>query len=270
MGFSHEFLQDAILSSSAFHMATLLPDDKTLAATGHKYYGQAVAKHCEALTNLDRSTADPLCLTSVLLMFQTLKIFCDQPADERSFPPVVWFRILHGMTDLVRLSSSMLADGSINLLLRAMENTSEVDNRMQEELIQLQGLGAYLSLTDELCTKSLDGDAEYSRRSFKSQVGQIISAAVAGSSKLQVRRLLLTLAATSDKEFLLLTEQEDPVSLILLFHYFSLLKWVGGHWWLQSSLDKGLGHLLSLIPADYHWAVESKETSMETWATPIQ
>jgi hypothetical protein len=69
MGFTHEFLLDAILSSSAFHLSTLLSDDQSLADVGHKLYGRAVTKHREALSSLDQSTADPLCLTSVFIMW---------------------------------------------------------------------------------------------------------------------------------------------------------------------------------------------------------
>jgi hypothetical protein len=254
MGFDHEFLQDAILSSSAFHLSALLPDEMNLVATGYKYYGDAVAKHREALSNIDHSTAEPLCFASVLIMFQTLKISCKQQEPERDISSVQWFRILGGMGRLIRLSLPLLAGGGLRLLLN-MEDPPVADEPVSPELRQLEPLSILLLVAQALGNDGSDADADAARRGFWYNLSQAFSMAAAGNSKHRVRRRLLTVAATIEEGFLQLMEREDSVSLILLFYYFSLLKWVGGHWWLQSSLDIELGHLLSLIPTEYHWAV---------------
>jgi Fungal specific transcription factor domain len=257
MGFDHEFLLDAILSSSAFHMSTLLSNDLKLVDIGHKYYGQAVAKHREALSSIDQSTADPLCLTSVMIMFQTFKIACQQAVQEPSFLPVEWFRILNGMRSLIKLSTTFMTSDGINILLQRMDYSS-VEERELPDLIQLEDLSSLLSHTDKLCNEALDADANAGRQTFLNNLSQILAIASAGGSKVRVRHGLLGLAATSEERFLRLMEQEDVFSIIILYHYFVLLKWTGGHWWLQSSLVSGLNRLLSSIPSEYQWAVGSQ------------
>jgi hypothetical protein len=258
MGFSHEFLLDAILSSSAFHLSTLPANDAKLAGVGHKFYGQAVAKHREALSSLDPTTADPLCLASVFIMWQTFKISCQQAPEERSLPPVDWFRIVHGMRDLVRLSSTLRTSNGIQLLLQQLDVEPQVEVRELPELLQLQDLSSVLSLSDRYCNDAADPDVKAGRQHFLDELSQIIAGACAGASKNRIRHRLLGLAATSEERFLRLMEQEDTFSVIILYHYFVLLKWTGGNWWLQSSLVSELNRLLLSIPSEYQWAVDIK------------
>ncbi|MCJ1326211.1 hypothetical protein MMC10_002875 [Thelotrema lepadinum] len=255
MGFSHEFLLDAVLSSSAFHLSTLLSNDKKLEAIGHNYFGQALVKHREALSSIDPSTADPLCLVSVLIMFQTLKISGLGSAQERYFPPVEWFRIINGTGRLIKQSSSLVTGGGIKLLLR-MQDLPVAGDRTPNDLPLVQNLSTLLLHTNKLCSDVTDATIRDGLQSFWNSIDLILKVALAGETKHRVRCHLLTLAATSEEKFLQLMEEKDPISLILLSHYFTLLKWAGGNWWLQSSLDSELSRLLSSIPNRYQWVKE--------------
>jgi hypothetical protein len=139
-----------------------------------------------------------------------------------------------------------------------MDHESVVEDRELPELLHLQDLSSLLSPSDRFCNDTLDADAKAVRQTFLNDLSQILSVASAGASKHQVRRSLLGLAATSEERFLRLMEQEDTLSIIILYHYFVLLKWTGGNWWLQNSLVSELNRLLLSIPSEYQWAVDVK------------
>jgi hypothetical protein len=226
-------------SAPRIHLSILLPNDGQLAATGHQYFSRAVAKHREALAIIDRFIADPLCLSSVVIMFLTFKIACQRAAQERHSAPIEWFRIMNGMGRLIRLSSSLREGGGMQLLLQ-QENTSATETTTAEEVLPVQDLNALLLHTEGLDNDVLDAESKARRQSFWDCLSQLLSVVVAGALKYRLQRRLLGLAATREERFLRLVELEDTLTMILLAHYFALFKWTGGNWWLQSSLDMEL------------------------------
>jgi len=257
MGFKHEILLDALLGATAFHMSARLPNDKQLAEAGFSYYGRAVTKHREALSTIDRSTADPLCVASIFIMLMTFNISRQRSAHAPYAPPFRWFRIINGMGCLIRHSASFLESDGIHLLMQK-EHISLERNRDLSDLPQLPDLGDLLSLDNAAFDNNLDQDTKTSRQDFGNTVSRIFSSAVAGASRHSVRYQLLGLAATNNEQFLRLVEQKDILTIIVLSHYFALLKWTGGNWWLQSELDTELFYLFSSIPQQHQWAVATQ------------
>ena len=254
MGFDHEFLLDAVLSATAFHMYARLPMDMQLLDAGYRYHGRAITGHREALATINHSTADALCVASIFIMLMTSKITRQRPAHEPYSPPIQWFRVMNGMGCLIRHSKSFLGDDGIRVL---MERTHTIPESYRElsELPLLPDLGDFLSFDNFAFDDNLDQGSKMSRKQFGDAVSRIFSSAIAGASQDLVRYQLLGLAATNNEQFLRLIEQEDALTVIILSHYFTLLRWTGGNWWLQSDLETELCRLASSVPQQHRWAV---------------
>lgn len=258
LAFEHEFLLDAVLSAAAFHLSAYLPNDDRLADAAHTYYVRAITQHREALSTINHTTADPLCVASVFIMLITFKAYCKISAHTPYSPPSQWFRIIHGMGVLIRHSDPFLTSDGIRLLMNKAHTPSGTA-RSFCELPKLPDLSELLSMDKIASDSDLSQEAKHSRSNFGNNVHHIFSFAVAGASRHSVRYQLLALASTNDEHFLRLIEQEDMLTIIILSHYFALLDWTGGNWWLQSDLDTELLRLFSSIPRSLQWAVASRK-----------
>lgn len=261
MSFNNEPLLDAVLSATALHMSAQLPDDEQLSKTRHTYYGRAVTKHREALSTIDRSTADPLCIASVFIMLTTFNLSRQTSVSAPCSPPFRWFRIIHGMGCLMRHAEPFFESDGVRILVQ--ESYAPLErNRYAEELPHLPDLDNLLLLDNDALDHDLDDCYKKSRHNFWRRVISILSIAIGGASKHSIRHELLRIAAETDEHFLRLVEEEDTITIIVLSHYFALLKWTGENWWLQSEFNTELLRLFSSIPQDFQWALAMQASTI--------
>lgn len=254
MAFENECLLDAVLGATALHMSVRLPTDTKLAEVALRYQSSAISKLRHALSTVTAETAEPLIAAAIFTMLTTLTMSNITLTGEHYTPPARWFRIIYGMGCLIRHSQPLLRDNGIRLL-QNKEYVLPTKGLLLSELPDLPDLGELLSRGDLTSDIQLDQDTKTSRLNFWNAVNQCLSSAVAGASRHLVRYRLLAIAATNDEHFMRLVEDQDLFAMIILSHYFALLEWCGGNWFLQHALKSQLLNLRAIVPPEYQWAM---------------
>lgn len=254
MAFEQEFLLDAVLCATAFHLSAQQPNDQQLSEAGYRYYGQAVNRQRQALSMVDQSTAEPLCVASIFIMVTTYKVCCQNFVHTLHSTLVQWFRMCKGMRAVIRCSKPFLGNDGVRLLMQKTHSPADSSHTVNY-LPHIPDLRDLLSLNNSDPYSNLTEDGTESRRAFGSTVYQIYLSAGAGVSKHLIRYELLGLAATVEESFLKVIEQEDELAIIILSHYFALLQCTGGQWWMQSELRTVFSQLLASIRGPRRWTL---------------
>lgn len=254
MAFENECLLDAFLGATALHMSAHLPSDTQLPEVALRYQGSAISKLRYSLSNVTAQNADALCAAAIFTMLTTLTMSDLTPKGERHAPLARWFRITRGMGCLMHHAKPLLRDDGIRLL-QDKEHVLPTKGHLPKELPHLPDLADFLSRPDLASDIHLDQNTKTSRLTFWNAVIQCFSSAVVGASRDLIRHRLLGLTATTEEHFLRLVDDQDLYTMIILSHFFALLEWCGGNWFLQYALSSQLSDLRVIVPQEYQWAM---------------
>jgi hypothetical protein len=225
----------SILSVSATHLLQTEPNDAELLEARHTYLVAAVRAQREMVGRLNPALADPVCLSSVLLLLQSFAHLGERTLRPYS-PPVEWLEMGKGVGEVMWLSLQAVPNDiePQPLFMRLVSNSYpryedepyfDASLRARFEDILSQDIPSGDDWGDENTREAYDKTLSY--------VGSIQSAIDREEPIYAVCRRIQTFAVLIPSKFTQLLAEQRPRALVILAHFFATAAQLQGVWWLE-------------------------------------
>ncbi|KAH8883373.1 c6 zinc finger domain-containing protein [Thozetella sp. PMI_491] len=224
----------SLLTMSATNLLRTEPNNNELFKARQTYLIAAVRAQREMVGRLNPTLADPVCLSSVLLLLHSFAVLSERSLHPYT-PPVEWLEMGKGVGQVMWLS------------LRAVP--SEVEPRPHFTLIAANSYPKFEDRSyfdpsmrkdfENILTRGVPSDDDWddhdTREAYEhalSYVGSIQRAITSGEPVYAVYRRIQTFAVLVPSKFIQLLAEQRPRALVILAHFFGTVAQVQGVWWL--------------------------------------
>ncbi|KAE8446763.1 hypothetical protein EG329_011668 [Mollisiaceae sp. DMI_Dod_QoI] len=259
LAFECPYIYSAILAIAALHLLTLTPGDIALRAATYQYVGETVSAHRAEMNSNENSNSLNRFTTSVLLtMHAKLRTICERNTGLPYTVPVNHFMLQLGAQHLYETSEW---GPEIKAYVKCYEHLAP-----PLQLPRPPAADHYTYLNREFPYDPLpifvesdlsitpDRKARYLRP--LTYISLIKECILTGENPSWIRHRLAIFPTRCGKEFCVLMQEEDPLSLLILARVFALLKFVDEPWWLQGTAEYEVRGLEALVPEEWKWGLE--------------
>lgn len=257
LALKHEFLMDALLSAAALHMSKLNPEKAEFADAHRKYFESAVIYQRQAVNIINPDNADAICLAALLISFQALVM----PPESRTYsPPSGWLDLATGNAMLFRSAWSWLKESKrILAIVDAEPNLQKFNEKCWEEYPDIfpphiESISPML-LEFQDSSEDLNPERTSVYKWTLGYVGLTLQLIESDEDPSKVRRVLSAFGAMVPGIFKILVKKRQPRALVILAHYFSIMKAVDDVWWLRGVAEREVFGIQSLLPERWQWAM---------------
>ena len=260
LAIKHSHLLNAVLSLSALHLTTVGPDRAEYADVHRRYFNKTVSEQRRVLANINQDNADALCLTSSLISIQAFVLLRRDSSVSNYSLPLHWLRLSAGIKTIFQQAWPFISEnGKCMAAAKAAPSLSNAEARIFQE--------QYRAHFSPLLTRSenhLDQTAYEDAMSFVGYLEKYING---GSGASEVRRLLIGFAAIVPPRFVELLQEMQPQALVILAHYFSLVKAADNVWWMHGAPEREVYGIQSILPQAWQWAMTWPLEKMDFFTT---
>lgn len=253
MAFNCDYLLNALLGLSAQHLWALDPKKKSFAVVSRRYLAWAISSHRERLQQAERSNAECLLATSILITHHTWVASHSVSSDEPYTLPLQTYYLALSLQSVANdlfpwLSQSNILWHTKLQLTAPISESSLLANLDLDELFQR--LCYTVPAEDIMVYKA-------ACRELGSLYQGIITQVPSDIMQCSVATMLLRLPS----RFLTLLQQHVPAALALFARNIVLLKFIDDAWWLHGKnehlvMDYAIQGIRGLMPDSWLWAIE--------------
>ncbi|KAE8445676.1 hypothetical protein EG329_012974 [Mollisiaceae sp. DMI_Dod_QoI] len=260
LAFSNEIVLNALLGIAAFNLLSLNPNDRTLAVAARTYFNKAVVKQRDAVTHVDRQSAEPLLVSAVLLAHQSWLFNYSDEAQPRGVD-LSTYRMCRGAGLLAEKASPWTPqyDFLSKLVLKLKDEESEYDIAFMENVNEDME-----SLLRALDAKDIEPEGRLVYEGAAADVintCSLIAGALAENSALEQQ--IVTVLHRVPPPFVALLEEHDPMAMAIMARNLSLLGVFEdtSAWWVHGAgrnnvPERALRAIATQMPPEYMWTMD--------------
>ncbi|MCJ1393433.1 hypothetical protein MMC18_006307 [Xylographa bjoerkii] len=283
-GFQHTFLFNAMLAISALHLLsdtrsmtyfyardedqvaverltkTLFVTDtdkgRDLARVHRLYLNTAIRQQREAISSLSSSNADAVFMASLLLSYQSLRLIPDQSPSHSYSPPTQWLKMCKAVATIIETARPMVQTDSMMALMLAYSTEPDFQDEMAMfNPLYREPFEALLDWTKypEPC---MDLEIRHAYEKTLAYVGGVYRALLNKEPPRCMIRRIVCLGVLAPARYIELLEQGRPRALAILAYHLALSQAIEEHWWFHGVADRVVNGILSILPAEWQWAME--------------
>jgi len=271
LAFKHNSLLYSMYTVAALHVSKLEPNNSENMATYQRYLGLTLKHHRNDVANLGPSNADAACLTSSYLRVISFALMQERPANPYS-PPIEWLQMCSTTGEaLTEAAWKYIADDP-NSIMRYLVKSSPVmrpsgwlrdDNVLFQENNRRGHLHLLRRTATDIMEEPWNETIQAAYEDTISQIGSIQIAISAGEpTEIMFKRLAL-FPTLIGKNFIQLVIERRPRALVVLAHYFALLKDFSDIWWIGDTGIREVRGIQSVLSEDWLdlmiWPLQSIE-----------
>ena len=214
-----------------------------------------IREHNEDVANCTRSNIDAACMTATFIRL----IACskEQGRPRRPYsPPMQWLKMVRSACQVYRVALELVRDDHSSLAFRFIDRFQDAVN---PEILQSQAhspprLAHLLHRTEtHLLIEPWSVRIEHAYASTINIIGHILEDLITQREAQPddtCRRLIL-FPHFLDQHFVDLVDARQPRALVILGHYFALLKRCCHLWWVRDAGKEELEGLTGVLPGDW-------------------
>jgi hypothetical protein len=248
-----DFLMQAILSFAALHLHIYKPHDANMRLLSHHYFGTALRMLMLQLSKIGPHDADMTFAASVMIQFQVFMSWKDPCGHEVDCykPPVQWLEMCQGVGSVLKAAFSHVRDSFMKPLLEAGPNTIRgavgplpaTPGSPEEYAEPFQRFGSFLR-------HDMTNDKAVLKHAYD-LIHELYIAQAQGESRMATRRRLLTFPNALGPSFVELLRDSDPRAMIVLCHYFGVMKMAAGIWWFHGRPEYEINGVYSCLTDEW-------------------
>ena len=228
LALTSDVVMRALLAFTANHVKHLNPSDTEATAAGAQCLSNALREHNDDITNLTRSNIDVACMTATFIRLIACSKQQTRPRRPYS-PPMRRLKMVRSACHVYRVALDLVGGDHSSIAFRFVERVQDAIN---PEILNTQGkfpqrLAHLLHRTEaHVLTEPWSIRIENMYASTLNVIGHILNDFITQHEAQPVdtcRRLIL-FPHFLDPYFMDLVEDEQPRALVILGHYFALLK----------------------------------------------
>ena len=223
-----------------------------------KYFESAVVGQRHAITNLNADNAEALCITAGYISFQAL---CMRPEAQSYAPPSLWLDLSTGIISLFaaawncthensRILGFVHAEPQVTYL--GQHNFDKYPDDIFPSHIESM-FPRLLDFEDPLETDLAEHTSVY--KWALGFIGMLYQKVEAGEESSRLRRLLTAFGAVAPPSFKKLVRACQSRALVILAHYFAVMKAGDEVWWLRGVPEREVLGIQSQLPERWQWAM---------------
>jgi hypothetical protein len=260
LGFQSEQVLEAVLGISAQHLWALSPRDRSLAHASRYYLGRTILQHKIALERADRSSAESLLATAILITHQVwIAAHSENREGTRYSLPLQTYYMARG---IVALSDQLFPWLKGSGYLWYLEQTAERPGKESDQDGCWEGGKCDLEIMAVFLKQAnvQEPDMEVYRATLD-ELDSMHKAIKTGLPQPYLQRMVATMPLRLPARFLQLLELHEPPALALLARNLALLKVINTAWWLHGVGDHQVTEysvrgVCSLLPPEWKWAID--------------
>lgn len=258
--FECSYIYSAILGIAALHLLTLTPDDIALKAATYQYIDETVTAHREEMSITDTSSPSNRFTASILLtMHAKLRTRCEANSGVPYTLPISYFSLQNGAKDLWNQTSEWASEmkayvNCYSHLARPLEPHKPPEFHHHTYINREFPHDPLPSLVESDISITPDRKGIYTRA--LTYISLIKECIVKGEKPPWIQHRLSIVPSVLGKDFCVLMQERDPLSLVILARLFALLKFVDEPWWLQGTAEYEVHGLETIVPEEWKWGLE--------------
>ena len=257
LALKHQCLMNGLLAVAALHLYKLDPEKIAFRELNRKYFNAAVADQRQAVAILNPDNADALCISASFIAVQALAI----PQETSHYsPPSSWIDLVTGHTALFTSAWTWINESNrIMALVNAEPNIQRWRDKCWQQYpaafpANLDTVfDAILEFQDP--SESLDAERISAYKWCKAYIGHTVQWIESEEDPSKIRRVLSAYGATSPPIYKSAIRERQPRALVILAHYFAIIKAVDRVWWLRGIPEREVFGIQSILPERWHWAM---------------
>jgi Fungal specific transcription factor domain len=255
LGFGYEAVLSALLALSACHYLSLAPQDQAMKRAARYYLDQSIREQSQLVSRLDKDTAEPAILASMLL-FAIIKLraaFVEE--DEPYRLPFEFFHMPRGVEALHQKSLPFLP-GSSPVLLVLVVRPAVIDaDLLSGEYLPVTILQDSLELQQGLIAECSPDDITIYQDAI-SYLHGVYLALLREEDPEWTRYRLYAMPGTISQAFLGLLKREEPRAIAILARFLALTKLCDGPRYHQGVAEYEVQGIANLMPMEWQWSMK--------------
>ena len=253
LGFGYEAVLSALLGLSACHYLSLAPHDASMKRAARHYLEQCVREQSQLVARLDRDTAEPAVLASMLLFGIVRSRAAFRDDDEPYRLPFELFHMPRGVEALHQKSRPFLPRDSPILITLSVRPAFIDADLLAGEYLPATILQDSLALQQGLDECAPDEMATY--HGTIAYLHGLYLALLRREDPEWTRFRLFAMPGTTPPGFLDLLEREEPRAMAILARFLALTKLCDGPRYHRGVAEFEVQGIAALMPAEWQWAM---------------
>lgn len=238
LALKNDNLLNAVLALSASSLLRIEPGNMELFNARQSYLIWSVRHQRATLDSLTAETADPVCLTSILLLIFSFAVLRERPLEPYT-APLEWLHMGRGAGAVIGMSANtILTSGdvkgsAVRIVIDSYPGFSEDEVYFDPSM--RQGLNGILAQELPGSREVRDDETREAYEKTLSYVGSIQKAIDNREAVYALCRRIQAFPIMIPSRFIALVEEQRPRALVVLAHYFAAVAQVRGVWWLGAA-----------------------------------
>lgn len=259
LAFGSEVILNTFLAISAMHLQSLTHGSRELTVASTKYLNRALTSHRKSLAKNDKTTAETLLVSAILISNITWLQAHRKIPGERYELPLDAYSMIQGVSALFLCKKSWFGDAGYGWF--GEEEPVAVDIQLQSSNRFLLGVKQDLDRLLQGFHAEKSGDYAVFYQQATGYILWLYTAFVCKGSAGHLHRFVGTMPLRLDPRFLVLLKAHDPLCMALLARGIAILKLIDYAWWIHGQgiyeiLDFDITGISELMPANCQWAME--------------
>lgn len=280
LALENDTLLYSIFYLSALHMAKVRPQDHDAMAAYHQYLDMALRSHSIDLSNLSKSNADAVCLTSSINRIASFALLQERGMSSYT-PPMSWLTMCNGAEKVFEVTWDWIKDDENSLAMQMLRRTPVLPPVLNgaEPIFCESNRQALLYLLPHNQAddpgEPWPADVHEAYTSTISYIGSILIAIAGQEEPSDICRRVAGFPVLIQKRFIDLVNEMQPRALVVLAHYFAILARFRDVWWVGGSGEREVLGIRSVLPDEWQhlmaWPLKTMEEAsfrLPTMATP--
>lgn len=260
LAFESEVILDAVLAISALHLQSLAAPDTTheFSRTSAKYLNRALVAHRRILATNDKSMAETLLVSAILISNIAWLQAHRRVPDEAYDLPIHAYNMIQGVTALFLWKKPWFEEAGYGWF--GQEEPIAVEEHVQPSHHFLLEVKRDLNRLERV----VDAGKCKHHAVYREAIEYILwlyTAFVSHCSASHLHRFVGTMPLRLNARFLVLLKAHDPLCMALLARGLALLRLLEYAWWIHGRgeyevLGFDMQGICGLMPADYRWMMD--------------
>jgi hypothetical protein len=270
LAFECSCIYSAILAIAALHLLTPIPDDIALKAATYQYIDETVSAHREEMSVIASSNSLNRLTASILLtMHAKLRTICERNTGGPYTLPISYFILQHGANDIFLQTSEWGSEfkAYVDVYSHLAHHLQLPPPPEPQNHIYMNREFPYDPLPNYVAFgTSITPDWKDIYTHAFTYISLIKECILKGENPPWIRHRLAIFPTIQRKDFCVLMQEEDPLSLLIVAKLFALLKFVAKPWYLQGTAEYEVRGLETMCPEEWKWGIEwSLEILENSW-----
>ncbi|KAH8901330.1 hypothetical protein GQ53DRAFT_707658 [Thozetella sp. PMI_491] len=262
LSFESELILNPMLTLSALHLHSYLPNDSTVSVALRQYLDRTLVNQRQALLNPTGGPVEQLLLSAVLLCHIHWLLAHKCQTDEQYELPLQVFKTMEGVGVIFLRNKAFLSQlGYRWFVSEPLPNTLPRQELSVSAQAQLQNVEDDLTcLLNAFNISTLPEDDRSIYLNVKEYVLHQYQAFYSGAAGNTLRLFVSFMAMRCEPRYYTMLERHDTLAMALMARIMVLLKAVGHAWWVNGEgeyevVQRNIRGIFELIPADLRWVM---------------